>query len=389
MSSSSLPLRVVVLPLLVISVAQIAGCTPRPAAAPPGGTYYSQSAGALFEQTVTLRDDERTTNIASFSLQRAHRPPHSPQTIYIAAGAQGIIRSDDGGGSWVRLTTPLTFVSDVVALANGVIITAGTTGEGQGFVIRTIDDGHSWDVALAIPLPLDTRQWQIIRAPEAPDPRVISIELDPFNADRIYAGSSLGSIFVGEQSGKTWRTEYTLQASTLVGGNRQGLSIRNIIPSPHRAGELLLLTSTHTLLRVTPTTQEELLIPRDLKNPGALSFTNRKRVFDVTFVQDFPQALMVGVDDGAVISRDNGESWEQLALPLDQFQSFNTTAVAVSPTNFTRMLVAINSVVFRSEDGGKTWQTFSLNLPNHGVTALLIDPENPANILIVTTPIRT
>ncbi len=102
---------------------------------------------------------------------------------------------------------------------------------------------------------------------------------------------------------------------------------------------------------------------------------------------EFPLALFVGVDDGAVITRDGGKTWVQLNLPLDKSTSFNAAAVAASPTNSARLLVGINTVVYRSEDGGVTWNTFSLGAQAIGITSILIDPTNASSVLLVTAPI--
>ena len=381
------------MPTVAIVALQASGCTSPQAEAPPapGGTYYSSSAGGLFEQSVELKKNNKDdpANLAGFSLQRAHRPRHSPNKIIIGAGEAGIVLSEDGGQVWQRLATPLSFVHDVVILENGIIVASGINSEDQGFIIRSSDQAKSWDVVLTIPFPVDTRGFQLIRPPEPPTSRVVTIELDPFNGDRIYAGSSQGSVFIGEQSAKVWRTEHQLDENNLLTGDRLGLSIRDVIPSPHRQGEVLLITSARTLIRLRDGAQEELAIPRDVANPQPFNVTNHKRVFDAAYIAGFPNALFVGVDDGAVISRDAGETWEQLAIPVDQFKSFNTVAVASSVTNTNRLLVAINSVVFRSEDGGRTWNSFSLNLLSHGITMLLIDPENASRVLAVTTPIRS
>lgn len=383
-------LRVVILPTMVLATLQVSGCAPQTETPSPGGAYFSSSAGAFFDQSVALQEpDGRLTNIASFALQHAHRPRHSPQKIIIGAGEAGIVLSEDGGQRWRVLTTPLAFVHDVVLLQNGIIVASGINSDGQGFVLRSGDQAKSWDVVLTIPFPIDTGGFQLIRPPEAPNSRVVTIELDPFRADRVYAGSSQGSIFAGEQSAKTWRTLHQLNESNLLSDNRLRLSIRDIIPSPHREGELLIVTHGRTLVRLREDKEEQVSIPRDVANPQPYNITDRKRIFDAAYIPGFPDALLVGVDDGAVLTRDGGVTWQQLALPIDQFKAFNTVAVAVSPTNTNRMLVAINSVVFRSEDGGATWNSFSLNLPSHGITSLLIDLENAARVLAVTTPIRS
>jgi hypothetical protein len=214
---------------------------------------------------------------------------------------------------------------------------------------------------------------------------VIAITEDPLRPDRIYAGTSLGGILAGEQSAKTWRTIHTLTDGFFSSASAQpALGIRDIVASPVRQGELAVLTNRGALWLVNNTEQRKLSIKQNLDTDSQFGNSANKRVLNVTFIPEFPDALFAGVNDGAVITRDQGATWEQLKLPVDTVQQFNSAVVAVSPTNSARMFVGINSVVYRSEDGGVTWNTFSLGLKSHLITEILIDPLNAAKVLLVT-----
>ena len=80
-------------------------------------------------------------------------------------------------------------------------------------------------------------------------------------------------------------------------------------------------------------------------------------------------------------------SRRELSLPIDAVVRFNSVNVAVSPTNVNRFLAAINSVVYRSEDAGNTWNTFSLGLSSHMITELLINASNASKVLVITRPV--
>jgi len=375
-----------VLPVMLIAVLQASGCvSSSTGVVPPGGAYVSESAGAHFDQSVDRVDGEEGLTIASMSLGRAHRPAHTPDSIYVAAGVNGVVVSKDDGGTWDVITVPLS-VSDVVALLNGVIVVSGVDAEGQGFVLRTIDDGKSWETVLTVPVPVKQSNRKLFGNDTTYPAVVIAIAEDPFRPDRVYAGTSLGGILAGEQSAKTWRTIHTLSDGFFSSASAQpSLGVRDIIASPHRQGELAVITNRSQLWLVTGDEQKKLTIKQDLETDSQFGSSTTKRVLNVSFIPEFPDALFVGVNDGAVFSRDRGESWDQLKLPVDTIQQFNASVVAVSPTNSARMFVGINSVIYRSEDGGATWNTFSLNLKNHIITEILIDPANAAEVLLVTT----
>ncbi len=375
-----------VLPVMLVAVLQASGCTATTSGVvPSGGTYISGSAGAHFDQSVTRTDDEEGAHIASMFLGRAHRPAHTPGTIYVAAGSDGIVVSRDDGATWEVIAVPLR-VSDVVALVSGVIVVSGVDADGQGFVLRTIDDGKSWETVLTVPVPVkQTSRGLFGQKNDAVPAVVIAITEDPFRPDRIYAGTSLGGILAGEQSAKTWRTINTLSEGFFSAASAQpSLVVRDIVASPHRQGELAVLTNRAQLWLINAEEQRKLLIKQNLDSDSQYGNSSVKRVLNVTFIPEFPDALFAGVNDGAVISRDQGVTWEQLKLPVDTVQQFNSSVVAVSPTNSARMFVGINSVVYRSEDGGVTWNTFTLGLKSHLITEILIDPFNAAKVLLVT-----
>lgn len=368
------PLLVMAAPVM-IAAAALGGCTPQSIPlAPPGGTYLSESAGASFDQRVNLEGEEGTY-IANLSVQAARRSANHPQTIYLAAGSAGVVVSVNGGETWKIISVPLTSTTDVVVLGNDTLVVVGTGPEGQGYILRSLDAGLSWQTVLTIPIPVVQQGFQFIKSQSAVAAIILSLELDPLDSDRVYAGSNLGSIFVGEQSAKVWRNYYSFNNGPLNSLLNQQQSIRTIYASPHRAGLLYVLTADRSLWRVENGQQQKVMIPKG------------RTVYSVSFILSAPEALFVGVEDGAVISRDGGATWKQLDLPVDTSTHFNSVVAVASPTNPARLLVGINSVIYRSEDGGATWSTFDFGLADRMIISVLIDPTNASRVLAVTTPI--
>lgn len=381
--SVPLKLHVFVIPMALMAILPLSGCTRVPPP-PPGGTYRSESGGGRFEQAVQIAG-EPGKYIAQFALQQIDRPPHDPNSIYIAAGEDGVVISHDDGQNWQVVTTPLAFATDVIVLENGALVAAGTDGIGQGFVVRSLDAGKSWQSVFTVPIPKEEKGITIVGGDQVLPSIVLTLARDPFNADRIYAGSSLGTIFVGEQSAKVWRTLYTIQPTTPSPvANRQQRSVKILIASPHVAGELLVITELGDLLRIKGTSQEEIEVPQYISTPAPpLAGSGKQKVLDAAFIEGFPDALIVGVENGAVVTRDGGESWLELSVPAESNERFNSVVVRVSPTNVNRIFVAINSVIYRSEDGGSTWNTFALGLPTFTILDVSINPSNAAKMLLV------
>jgi photosystem II stability/assembly factor-like uncharacterized protein len=217
--------------------------------------------------------------------------------------------------------------------------------------------------------------FEIIKPPPPPPVFVSSLVLDPFNAERMYATTSTGEVLVGQESGKLWSTLSRVQSDRRDPlTNRVIASIREVIPSPHLAGELLLITASGEMLMIRDGTAETIALP-----PAA------GLIIDVVFVEQFPDALLVGTDRGALFSRDRGATWEEFDLPISTSAPVRNTVVRASPSNPSRLLITIDSIIYRSEDGGQTFNTLSLNLPNHIITDISINPTNAAKVLLSTT----
>ncbi len=379
----------VVAPVVFVGMLQLSGCVRQePDPAPPGGVYRSESAGATFEQSVNIEGQEGEY-VAGFNVRDIFRVPEQPDLIYIAADTQGIIFSNNDGKSWQVIPTSLTRTLDVLRLKNKVLVASGTDDTGQGFVVRSLDDGKSWQTVFTVPKP-DQQNFGLLKGPEQKASVVLSIEPDPFVDDRVYAGSNLGTIFIGEQSAKTWKNMQMVSDEIFGSANDPGESITSIFPSPHAKDELYIITSDQELFRIKNGAHEEIEIPEFIGTPTPFGVSNgEKGVYDLAFAADFPEALVVGVEDGVVISRDKGKTWIQLQVPIERSQEFNSIDVAVSPTNANRLLVAINTVVYRSEDGGQTWNTSPILLPNHFIQEISINPSNAAKVLLIAAPRRT
>ncbi len=374
-------LRSFILPLLIVlPMLQLSGCTSTSVSRPPsGGTYISRSAGAYFDQSVQLTDDSGYTS--RYTFKGIHRPEYDLNRIYLAADTDGIVYSVNDGELWSQISTGLYRTLSVVSLSSDIMVIAGLDEDGQGYVRRTSDAGQSWETVLTIPRP-ESSGFNFLKQNTNPQSVIIALSADPFHDDRVYAGTSLGNILIGEQYGKTWTTAHTLNGTIYSSSN---FYIRSVIPSPHTLGEVLILTSDNLLYRISNSQQTQIKVSLDtnaLKNSLSKSLSIRS----VKFITGYPDAIFIGLSDGAAVSNDRGVTWERLPLPADTSKPFDSAIVEASPTNPSRLLVALDDVIYRSEDGGTNWYSTSLNLSSRSVVFLSINPSNPSHVIAVTSP---
>lgn len=376
------PALTIVLPLFFIGALQLVSCRPNEIPpAQPGGVYLSTSGGAAFNQSADIVDanDQLQGHIDTLSFSAIHRPAHQPTTIYLIAGGSGLFVSTNDGESWRPISTTLSRVTSFVHLPNDVWLVSGTSQKNEGIILRSLDAGQSWDKVLTIPAAIEEKGsfFQIIKPPPPPAIFVSNLVPDPFNGERVFATTSTGDVLTGEQSGKVWHATVRLQASrSNPYTGRSDAPIRKIVPSPHNRDELLLVGTDGNLTRAN--------------NEATVTISKPAgQVIDVTYVDQFPNALFISMSNGIFISRDYGENWVELNVPISKSQPIKTSVVRASPTNPDRLLVTVNSIIYRSEDGGQSWNALSLELPNHLITDISINPLNAARVLLTTSVIRS
>jgi photosystem II stability/assembly factor-like uncharacterized protein len=133
------------------------------------GVFQSTDAGQTWSQIVTGLPATSVADI-QFDLSQSG-------TIYVATASAGIFKSTDHGKTWFVINQGVPLGSTARSLALGAIpgeLYLGLLGNG---LIRSTDGGGSWSGGAS---------------PQAINPFVLSVAVDPQNAANVYAGTSSG-----------------------------------------------------------------------------------------------------------------------------------------------------------------------------------------------------
>jgi photosystem II stability/assembly factor-like uncharacterized protein len=319
--------------------------------------------------------------------------------VLIATGKGAFILEGDTNRRDFALKGPFCdaqSVNHVIAdPATGTLYAGGGDGWVGPAVWRSTDRGQSWtrfDQGLAYPDGQDKLKavWSLARA-----------------HGRLYAGVEPAGLFMSEDDGETWHhvqglTDHPTRPEWVPGGG--GLILHHIVAHPTDPGQLWVGISTAGVFHTAD---------------GGKSWTPRNQGTRCDFMGDgatYPEygqcvhSLAMAPGDGSLLyqqnhcgmykSTDGGQSWTSVENGLPSDFGFATATHPRDPeTAYLLPLVGAEKryapdgklAVWRTRDGGQTWQDLRQGLPQSGAylcvlrQAMATDPLTPAGIYFGTT----
>jgi photosystem II stability/assembly factor-like uncharacterized protein len=313
--------------------------------------------------------------------------PLTPGTLYAAEPQRGMLKSVDGGGRWHLIDNGLN-ISSVTSVVVGKPVYAAARTLG---LFRSDDGGAHWQ---SVPTGLS---------------RVDSVAVDPSDPRHLLA-SGLGLV-LSRDGGRTWthttlgsrdvgdvvvdgKTAYAAAGNGVYGSSDGGRTWRAIGP-PALFPVALALAPRHPLTVYVGGAADGASRAGGLyrSTDGGASWirlTDALNV-DVTAIavdRRTPTTLYIGTpggEGGIFESTDGGATWhKQSAGPTWRTRSrdgrlltptLGITSLVVDPAQPSTLYTATGwDGVFRSTDGGRSWQRYDRGLANEAVTALALDP---------------
>ncbi|MGH9840432.1 MAG: SBBP repeat-containing protein [Blastocatellia bacterium] len=277
--------------------------------------------------------------------------PQNPSIIYIATGgSRRVFKSTDGGSNWAAADAGLTGVvrALVVDPVNPSVLYASVDGPA---IFKTTDGGANW-TSLNAGLP-----------PNLLYPA--SLAITPSRPATLYAASSFPIIYKSTNGGADWTAINTNLFDS--NGNVRSLAVDPANPDVVYAGDL---ASVYKSVNGGLTWS---------RASNGLTGGANSQVIDPAN----PSVLYAGGSQGVFKSTDGGGSWAAASAGLPTPSPF-VNPLIIDPVNRLTLYAVILSGpdrgIFRTTDGGGAWTAVSKGLPAGDVSALAIDPRNPATV---------
>jgi len=308
--------------------------------------------------------------------------PINSTTLY-AGTSIGVVKSTNAGESWVDAGNNLpsgtvrgllidpSAPSTLYALINNVNPSFGT-GANQSAIFKTTDSGNSW-TALNTGFPPSAYISVLALAPSAPSTLyAFAPAFDPTQS----GGPLIGGLLKSTDGGKSWTTLNTLPGGAFV----------NSLAIDPMNSSTVYATVNSRLLKSSDGGQSWETLNSDLPPNTNISFV----VIDHADPSAVYVAIMsfspMGLSAGLLKSTDGGTSWRNLSLTIPAGTVVN--AVVLNPASPSGIYVGASGIpvgppglpaggasggVFKSTDGGETWNSASAGIGGFDVRGLAIN----------------
>ena len=264
--------------------------------------------------------------------------PRQPEVVY-AGTDMGLYRSDNGGGRWRLLDTPM---SGSMVWSMGIdpvdpsVMFAGTGTPSKPGIYRSRDASKSWQ-QLSVEISAECEN--------VGTPRPTGIAIDPTDHRHVWLGLEVDGVRHSPDGGETWAK---------VNGQIPNPDVHSVlvVAGPPKAVFTVVnddvWRSTDDGTTWQPARARE-VFPWHYPRGIAVKPNDAKTVF-LTLGDSTPGRV------GTVMrSRDAGATWQNLGLPMQPNSAVWTVSIPASAPD-TVFAASRYGYLYRSDDGGESWR---------------------------------
>jgi len=205
-------------------------------------------------------------------------------------------------------------------------------------------------------------QWTVL-GPDGGDVR--SLSYDPHNPDRIFLGTSTGSIFLSTDAGHHWARFARLGSDDYV--------LDHIAIDPRDSNTIYVAAWSVE-------NQQAGDLYRSLdggKNWEALPGLHGKSIRAMSIAASDSRVLVAGALDGVYRSTDGGNSWDRISASNGEIK--NIESIAVDPKDPNVVYAGTWHLAWKTADGGATWDHINKGMiDDSDVFSIIVDGSNPS-----------
>ncbi len=316
-----------------------------------GKIFKSIDAGNTWEQKTTLlSQNKEKQNINNVNLTKMLFSLDDLQIIFLGTQNNGMYVSLNNGDEWQNIFISKGKINDIAIdpKSKNIIYVAYYN---KIFKIQNLK-----------------QEMQEIFIENQENKFITSLAIDWSNPNKIYAGTSDGTILQSLNSGQSW--------NMIEGFNKKNETKNKI--------EKIVINSFNNRIIYAITTNAGIFKSIDQGNNwqeitlGLEKFTGGKNIFDVAFDSSKNERIVVATMHGLIKTDNDGKSWEDFKL-LSLPGTIKIYSVAINPQNSKEIYYGTKGAIYKTNDNGNTWIIKKLPISNT-VKILLINPETPATI---------
>jgi photosystem II stability/assembly factor-like uncharacterized protein len=209
--------------------------------------------------------------------------------------------------------------------------------------------------------------------PVGPDGGTVrSLAFDPKNPDRIFLGTSAGTLYISTDNGKSWQRFARL-------GSSAEMVLDHIVIDPNDPKNMFVAAWNAQM----PNSDGDLFRSKDAgKTWEIVADLHGKSLRALSIAAANSKILVAGALDGIYRSHDGGQNWERIS-PENHAEIKNIESIAVDPANPDVIYAGTWHLPWKTEDGGKSWHNIKKGvIEDSDVFSIVIDQAQPANLFI-------
>ncbi len=264
--------------------------------------------------------------------------PRRPEVIYAGTDA-GLYRSDDGGGKWSLLDTPMsgsTIWSITIDSVDPKIMFVGTGTPSMPGIFRSTDGGETWQRK-----PMDV----VDECPAVGIPRPTGITIDPIDHRNVWVGIEVDGVRHSADGGETW---------TRIATEIPNLDVHNVLVTAGPPKTVFTVMNDDVW---RSTDDGETWEPAHARTTFPWHYTR-----DIVAKPNDPQTVFLTVGDatpgrtGTIMrSRDAGATWDSLGFPVQPNSAMWTISIPAAEPD-TMFAASRYGYLYRSDDSGDSWR---------------------------------